>query len=162
VNTLLLDVSSWDLCLDAAGNIAMASNPYSIAQDAASAIRTFAGEVWYDTTQGVPYWDQILGQYPPIEFMRAQFVAAALTVPETVSAVCFFSAVVGRALSGQVQITDTARMASIAAFGPTIRSGARRGADSGDTTVAPPAVVPDAPPIDSVDFTDDFTIGDFT
>jgi hypothetical protein len=44
VNTLLLDVSSWDLCLDAAGNIAMASNPYSIAQDAASAIRTFAGD----------------------------------------------------------------------------------------------------------------------
>jgi hypothetical protein len=35
--------------LDAEGNIAVASEPYSLAQDAASAIKTFAGEVFWDT-----------------------------------------------------------------------------------------------------------------
>lgn len=116
MNTLLLDRTIWDLCLDASGNIAMATNPYAIAQDAASAIRTFQGEVWYDTTQGVPYFDQILGQYPPIALMRAQFVAAALTVPETVSAVCFLDAVLNRRLTGQVQIMDTSGATSAVAF----------------------------------------------
>ena len=116
MNTLLLDQTLWDLCLDASANIAMASNPYAIAQDAASAIRVFLGEVWYDTTQGVPYWDQILGQYPPIEFMRAQFIAAALTVPETLSAVCFLDGVTERRLTGQVQITDTSGTTTAAVF----------------------------------------------
>ncbi|AJJ19826.1 hypothetical protein [Yersinia intermedia] len=54
-NTLLLDRTAWDLVLDANGDIAMASLPYSIAQDVASAIKTFIGECWYDTSQGVPY-----------------------------------------------------------------------------------------------------------
>lgn len=119
MNTLLLDVATWDLCLDASNNIAMATNPYAIAQDAASAIRTFSGELWYDTTQGVPYWDRILGQFPPLEFMRAQFVAAALTVPETIAAVCYFSDVVGRQLSGQVQVTNVFGVLSVASFGPS-------------------------------------------
>ena len=43
MNTLLLDTLRWDLCLDVHGNIAVASDPYSVAQDVASAIRTFSG-----------------------------------------------------------------------------------------------------------------------
>lgn len=117
MKTLLLDTDRWDLVLDASGNIAMATNPYALAQDAASAVRLFQGELWYDTTQGVPYFEQILGQYPPIEFMRAQCVAAAMSVPEVVSATVYFTAVVGRALGGQVQITDKTGTVSVAAFG---------------------------------------------
>jgi hypothetical protein len=117
MNTLLLSTDRWDLVLDAAGNIAMATSPYALAQDAASAIRLFAAELWYDTTQGVPYFDQILGQYPSVEFMRAQYIAAATTVPGVVSAACFFTAVVARALGGQVLITDTAGVVSTASFG---------------------------------------------
>jgi hypothetical protein len=70
VRTLLLDTATWDLVLDVKGNIAIASEPYSLAQDAASAIKTFLGEVWYDTTQGVPYFEQILGKPPNVELMR--------------------------------------------------------------------------------------------
>ena len=66
MNTLLLDRATWDLCLDAAGNIATASEPYALAQDASSAIRLFVSEAWYDTTQGIPYFTNILGQAPPI------------------------------------------------------------------------------------------------
>ena len=108
MNTLLLDVAAWDLCLDATGNIAMASNPYAIAQDCASAVRTFSGECYYDTTQGIPYFGQILGQYPPLSLMKTKFTTTALTVPETVSAQCFISDITDRKVSGQLQITDSA------------------------------------------------------
>lgn len=104
MDTLLLDNSVWDLVLDASGNIARASDPYAIAQDAASALRLFASELWYDTTVGVPYFKEILGHLPPATLMKAAFVAAALRVPETVSATCFLTALTGRQLTGQVQI----------------------------------------------------------
>lgn len=105
-NTLLLDQSTWDLCLDAYGNIALAAPPYAMAQDAASAIKTFKGEVWYDTALGVPYFGQILGRFPSLSFIKSQFVAAALTVPGVVAAVCYISGVSGRKLTGQVLLTD--------------------------------------------------------
>lgn len=103
--TLLLDRTAWDLVLDAAANIAVASDPYSISQDICSAIRLFSGELWYDTTQGIPYFSQILGHYPPVEYMRSQFVNAALSVPGVLTASCLFSSLKARALSGQVQFT---------------------------------------------------------
>lgn len=116
MQTLLLDVSAWDLVADASGNIALASNPYSLAQDAASAIRLFLAELWYDTTQGVPYWQKILGQWPPLALMKAQFVAAALTVPEVATAVVFIQTATERGITGQVQITDTSGNTATAAF----------------------------------------------
>ena len=107
MNTLLLNPTSWDLVVDALGNIAMASNPYAVAQDAASAIKLFSGEYWYDTTKGTPYWATTFGQMPPLQLVKAQNVAAALTVPDVVSAQCFISGVNGRQVTGQVQVTDT-------------------------------------------------------
>ena len=106
MNTLLLDPESWDLVIDAAGNIAMASDPYSIAQDVASACRLFNGELWYDTAKGVPYYEQILGKNPSLSLFKAEMVKAALTVPNVVSAQCFVSSFDNREIQGQVQITD--------------------------------------------------------
>lgn len=108
MNTLFLLPQSWDLTVDAAGNIAMASDPYSLAQDAASSIKTFAGEVWYDTTQGLPYWSEILGSLPPLTLVKDAMISAALTVPEVVSVRVFLTGLTGRQLSGQVQITTAA------------------------------------------------------
>lgn len=112
-STLLLDTVAWDLVLDAAGNIAVASEPYSLAQDAASAIRTWSdggptglGECYWDTTLGLPYRTQIFGQPPSLTLLKAQFEAAALTVPDVASATVFISAFTDRALSGQVQVTS--------------------------------------------------------
>ncbi len=110
--TLILDTTAWDLVLDASGNIAVASFPYAAAQDAASEIRTFLGEVYYDTTRGVPYKTTILGQFPSLTYVKAQMVKAALNVPDIfalgASAVtCFISAFKGRVFSGQVQVTDS-------------------------------------------------------
>jgi len=116
MDTLLLDRTKWDLVLDVAGNIAVASNPYALAQDAASAIRLFAGELWYDTSQGVPYFSNILGETPPLAFMKARFVQAAMTVPGVVAAVCFITRIENRVVTGEVQVTDTAGRIAVASF----------------------------------------------
>lgn len=116
MNTLLLDQTTWDLVLDVNGDIAVASNPYSQAQDAASEIRTFLGEVYYDLNRGIPYFQQVLGEFPSLNFMRAQFVAAALTVPGVTAAVCYLAAIEARRLTGQVQITNSEGATQIAGF----------------------------------------------
>lgn len=114
--TLYLDPDSWDLVLDASGNIALASEPYSLAQDAASACRTFLGECWYDTTVGVPYWAEILGHFPTLSVVKADLVAAAKTVPGVVSAQVFITGVVNRQLTGQIQVTDSSGTTTAASF----------------------------------------------
>lgn len=106
MKTLLLDTGTWDLVLDAGGNIAVASDPYSQAQDAASAIKLFEGELWYDTAQGVPYWQQILGHLPSVALMTARFAAEAQTVPGVSQARAFIGSYVDRTIAGQVQIIN--------------------------------------------------------
>lgn len=116
-NTLLLDQDAWDLVLDVNGNIALAGAPYSIAQDVASAIRTFLGECWYDNNQGLPYWQQILGEFPPLQFVEQKMMDAALTVPNVVAAQVTFYSFENRNLSGQIQIIDTDGATNNVAFG---------------------------------------------
>lgn len=116
MDTLYVDPAAWDFALDVNGNIAMATDQYALAQDAASACRTFLGEVYYDTTQGVPYWTEILGQFPSLALVKSQLVTAALTVPGVVSAQVFISGVVGRRLSGQIQVTDPSGTVTASSF----------------------------------------------
>jgi hypothetical protein len=106
MDTLLLDRTVWDLVTDASGNIACATEPYSIAQDVASAVKLFKAELWYDTSKGIPYFEQVLGQRPPLQFIKAQIEAAALTVPDVVQARCMIAAFSGRQLTGQIQVVD--------------------------------------------------------
>lgn len=116
MRSLLLRPDTWDICLDAEGNIAVASDPYAMAQDVACEARTFFGGCYFDTTRGIYYFEQILGHFPPLEAVRAQYVAAALTVPGVVSAQCFFSGLSGRRLSGQIQVTDGSGGTQIVGF----------------------------------------------
>ena len=105
-NTLLLDQAAWDLVIDSSGNIAMAAPPYALAQDVASAVRLFLGELWYDTTQGIPYFESVLGHLPPISLLKGLIENAALTVSGVVSARCVISAFNSRTISGQIQFID--------------------------------------------------------
>lgn len=108
MNTLLLDQDTWDLVLDINGNIAMATQPYALAQDVASAVRTFVGDLWYDQSAGIPYLTRVLGQVPDLAFLRARAEEAALTVPGVVTARCLFAALTAeRVLRGQIQFIDT-------------------------------------------------------
>lgn len=106
MNTLLLDDQNWDLQIDADGNIAIQTGAAAIAQDAASACKTWLGEVYYNTTIGVPY-EQILANLPPASFVKAKLAAAALTVPGAATAVVYLTSYTNRSLGGQVQITTT-------------------------------------------------------
>lgn len=105
MNTMLLDRTAWDLVLDAAGNIALASKPYAVAQDVASAIKLFKGELFYNTRPGVPYWEEFLGHRPPLALVREHVRRAAMTVPEVASARCTLTSFTDRALAGYVEIT---------------------------------------------------------
>jgi len=116
-NTLLLDQTAWDLVLDANGNIAMAETPYAIAQDVASATRTFLGECWYDTSLGLPYWQQILGEFPPLQYIAEQIEEEAFTVPDVAAAQATFTSFQNRQLAGQIQIIDTDGVTNNVAFG---------------------------------------------
>jgi hypothetical protein len=107
LNTLLLDNLVWELVLDSNGSIALAEPPYAVAQDVASACLLFLGELWYDTTQGVPYWQQLLGQNPTTSQIAAAFNAAALTVPGVVTANTVITSIAGREVSGQVQFSTS-------------------------------------------------------
>lgn len=116
MRSLLLDTVTWDLAIDTAGNIAVATDPYAMAQDAANACRLFAGELYFDTVPGVPYFSEILGQSPPVSLVKAYLVRAALRVPGVVSAQVFISEWTDRTIRGQVQITDANGTTSAAGF----------------------------------------------
>jgi len=121
MDTLLLDTQLWDLCKDAFGNIAVASDPYSMAQDAASAIRLFLGECYYDTTRGVRYFEDILGHTPPLPLLKAELSTAAETVPGVTYAQAFIAVNSDRVVTGQVQCTSVAGDFSI--LGPIAGTG---------------------------------------
>ena len=114
--TLMLDPSTGDLTYTSAGDIAIASPPYALAQDAASECKVFLGECYYDTLRGIPYFQQILGFTPPLSLVRSYLVQAALRVPGVVKANAFFTSFTHRRLSGQVQVTDQSGLTGIAGF----------------------------------------------
>lgn len=105
--SLLLDTVNWDHCVDVFGNIAVASAPYSYAQDAACAMRLFAEELYYDTTQGIPYFSAILGHWPAPSVLKAYMTQAALTATGVASATMFFTSWTDRVVKGPVYVTTT-------------------------------------------------------
>lgn len=107
-STIFLDAETWDLALDASGNIAVAAEPYALAQDAASAIRTFAGEVYWNTSLGVPYMTEIMGLAPPPALLKARIAQAAASVEGARSAACYLVEASDRRVAGQAQVTSAA------------------------------------------------------
>ena len=105
-NTLYLNPVDWDLSVDAFGNIAMAEPSYSLVQDVCSAAKLFLGELYYDTTKGVPYFEDILGLSPPASLFAAHLEKAALTVSGVVSAQCIITERTAREIVGQIEFID--------------------------------------------------------
>ena len=105
--TLLLDTAEWDLVLDANGDIALAGEPYAISQDVASAIRTFKEDCWYDQAKGLPYWQQILGHYPPMALVRSAIVNEAMREPKVAQVTIKRLELTDRQITGDVLVIDT-------------------------------------------------------
>lgn len=118
LKTILLDVSAWDLVLDSSRNIAVASPPYSTTQDVTSAVKLFFGELWYDTTKGVKYLQDILAKRPPQSLVTSDLENAALTVPgvDMAQLVITTNDRVNRLVSGQLQFIDDAGRAAGVTF----------------------------------------------
>ena len=105
--SMLLETETWDLSLDASGNIASTQNPYAVAQDAACACSTFLGEAWYDTTLGIPYYERILGHWPGSQLINTKMAAEAKKLPYVQDAFCTVTISNDtRASSGVMTLTD--------------------------------------------------------
>lgn len=117
MKSLLLDQVAWDLVLDASRNIALADDPYASAQDVACAIKLFLGELWYNTTKGVPYYQSILGQWPSAAYLKATFEQIALGTARIAEARCTIFSLSDRNLTGRVDVINTAGEASGFTFG---------------------------------------------
>ena len=108
MKTLQLNADAWDITLDAAGNIAVASDKEAILQDVCSAARTWLGEALYDTGQGVPYDTDILQSNIDLSFYASEVEDAALTVPGVAAATCHLATPTkDRQLQGALVITFT-------------------------------------------------------
>lgn len=106
MSTLLLDLTDWDLLADAAGNIAVATDPYAKAQDVGSALKLFLGEQWYQPQNGIPYFEDILGRAPGRGVFEDAMRRAALTVPGVVDAKCTIQLIENRRVDALVEFTD--------------------------------------------------------
>lgn len=108
MQTLPLNTDTWDLELDSLGNLSLTDPDYSIAQDVASAIRTFLGECWYGVTLGLPYFQSILGKLPPRSYIVNLLENAAKTVPGVLSVtVVSLGLTQDRQLTGSVIVVST-------------------------------------------------------
>lgn len=106
MRTLFLMPDSWDLALDSSGNIAVASSVYQQSQDVASACRTFLRDVYYDQETGIPYFENVLGQYGyPLALFKMNLEEAAMSVSGVVSANAQLK-LTGRVASGSVLFTN--------------------------------------------------------
>jgi hypothetical protein len=117
--SLLLDVDTWDLTLDSAGNVAIEQEPDVLAQDAACAIQLWLTEYYWDTTQGVPWAQRILGVNPPplLSVLKQILITAALSANSDIaSAQVFLSSFSDRNITGQVQVTSITGETSAASF----------------------------------------------
>jgi hypothetical protein len=98
----------WDLMVDGNMNLAVATGSNALVQDVASAIQTYSGEVYYDTTQGLPYLSEVMGQLYAPSTLRPALEQAALSVPGVLLAKAVINnfSVTARKSSGVVNITD--------------------------------------------------------
>jgi len=106
MNTLKLDIN-WDLTLDSSRNIAVLTGGAALAQDVASAISLFSGELYYNTSQGVPWFGDVLGRSYSKRLIETLLERAALTVPTVVSAQAVVSGFSGRTVTGEVRFIDS-------------------------------------------------------
>ena len=108
--------SDWDLDVDAYGNWrtvgdatpgATSGPGYRLAQDVATRCLSWRGEVYFDTTQGVPY-SAILGEYASISYIQQLYTVEALKVPACAQAIPDLTITRGskRTLTGSFAVAD--------------------------------------------------------
>lgn len=116
MRTLTLDLDTWDISIDSAGQIAVSTGPYAIAQDVANACRLFTDDAYYDPRRGVPHFSIELGRIPNGAMLRQKLRQAALSV-EGVADVRFENLIINdRVLTGDIRLTLTTGETANVAF----------------------------------------------
>lgn len=115
VNDTLALTQDWDLDLDASGNLRTVGDAtpgtqtgpgMRLAQDVATRLRAWRGEVWFNTEQGVDY-SRYLGQAPAILELRSDMQSEALRVPQCATALAdIMLDRSSRAVGGTVFLSD--------------------------------------------------------
>ena len=108
MNSLQLD-ANMDLLITN-GSLTVATGDYAVAQNVATALMAFQGEVWYDTSFGMPYLQNIFGgRAPSLAFIKGKIISVAESITDVGSAVVFLLGPgSNRTLGGQVQLTNSA------------------------------------------------------
>jgi hypothetical protein len=119
MDTLALDLTLWDLDVDARGNLRTVGDatPDSeqtgpgmrLAQDVATRVQAWRGEVFFDTTQGINY-PAYFGSPPNLPLLQSAFNTEALKVPLCNTALAQFTFTAGssRRLGGVLNVSDVA------------------------------------------------------
>lgn len=106
----------WDLSRDANGNLAIASEEASVAQDVASRCKLFQGDLYFDQTQGIPWLQQVLGQPYSKPLLRQILSNAAALVPTVQQVQVDLDDLNGRGVSGSVRVITTEGQTLLAHF----------------------------------------------
>lgn len=116
MRTLTLDLETWDIGVDSAGQIAVSSGSYAIAQDVANACRLFTDDAYYDPTRGVPHFSIELGRIPNAAMLRQKLRQAALSVEGVADAKIEQLTINDRVLTGDIRLTLTTGETANVAF----------------------------------------------
>ena len=107
MRTLFLLPSTWDLCLDTSGNIAIATDTYQQAQDIATSCRVFLGDDYYNLTDGIPYVEEILGKTDyPIALYQRNLYDRSMLVDGIVTVEVKLNPLNNRILTGDIIFTN--------------------------------------------------------
>lgn len=116
MKSLFLDPNTWNLAVDTNRNIAVAEDPYALAQNVSNAVRVFKPEVYFDINYGIDYNAEILGKRPPVALIKQRYEELALTVAGVVSALCVITSITNRVCSGYIKVTDINGLTLTAGF----------------------------------------------
>lgn len=107
MKTIFLLPTTWDITLDSAGNLAVATDEYQQAQDIASSCRVFYGDDFYNKNDGIPYLESILGKSSyPIALYQRNLHDRSMLVNGIVSAEVQLQRLDNRVLSGSIIFTN--------------------------------------------------------
>lgn len=107
MKTIFLLPTTWDITLDSAGNLAVATEEYQQAQDIASSCRVFHGDDFYNKNDGIPYLESILGKSSyPIALYQRNLHDRSMLVNGIVSAEVQLQRLDNRVLSGSIIFTN--------------------------------------------------------
>ena len=99
--TLALD-NSWDITVDSLGNLATLSDNERLAQDVASSVRVFKGELPFDIERGVEYNNPDLNR----ETLNYEMNEQAKLIDGVAESVVLFEELSNRTLKPVIYITN--------------------------------------------------------